>query len=216
MVEGHLGNILSGDRGGEGSLFRSYFPDRIDAASRIVATLARSLTTIYVAQNDNNAQKARSQWTFSFGVPGLLPQGFSEQGVILAVLYLDRKDGSGKILLIGLDSKLHTCYIFRGGANNVNTVVWREDIAGQLGSSFVARQYSDQWHALCLNNEKTPSSFEITLDLGCWEQVERARPKFYQRKCREVWKERKLKIRLLVAERWLGSQRIHDVRFQLE
>lgn len=238
---GPLGLYLIRESGGGGP-FRRYLPDRIDPASQIVATLARSRTTIYVAQNDNNAQKARSQWTFSFSVPHL-PPCFSEQGVILklvtndamphvswnpeerqvnyselsaglgAVLYLGRKDGSGKMLLIGLDSKLHARYIFRSGANSVNAV-WREDVGVQL-ESFVARQYSIQWHAICLRDDKAPSS-ETTLDLGSWEQVERARPKFYQRKCTKVWKERKLKIRLLVAERWLGGQRIHDFRFQLE
>lgn len=233
---GPLGLYLIRDSGGP---FRRYLPDRIDPASRIVPTLARSRTTIYVAQNDNNAQKARSQWSFSFRVPDL-PPGLSEQGVILklvtndamphvswnpeerqvnypersaglgAMLYLGRKDGSVKVLLIGLDSKLHARYIFRGGANIVNTVVWRKNLGVQL-ESFVVRQYSDQWHVICLN-DKTPSA-ETTLDLGSWEQVERARPRFYQRKCIKVWKERKVKIRLLVGERWLGSQRIHDVRF---
>ncbi|KAI4231646.1 MAG: hypothetical protein LQ349_005477 [Xanthoria aureola] len=158
---------------------RSDNRDLIATRTGIDTTLARSRTTIYVAQNDN-AQKARSQWTFSFGVPHLPPDS-SEQGVILklvpndemphvswnpkerqvnyselaeglgAVLYLGRKDGSGKMLLIGLDSKLHTRYIFRGGANIVNTV-WREDLGVQL-ESFVARQYSDQWHAILPRRE---------------------------------------------------------------
>lgn len=135
-------------------------------------------------------------------------------GGLAAALYIGRHDSQGRMLVIGLDTKLHARGVFREGnafprGITIDTVT-KQDYRGVELATF----YEEYWGQLrsTFDDDDRPST---TLDIGSWTKMERRNAKFYQRHFEHVHSVCRLHIDTAIKESIIHGQRTFTLNIEL-